>query len=200
MNFNQRLLTFFVIFLSMVIESIDAKASTWLEYNNYDITWFSKDQKEFSLNNSKQIAGLAFIVNNQISNFKGCKINLANDIDLGSYDWIPIGSSEFAFEGNFDGNGYKISRIKISKYDSDYIGFFGMIKNNSIKNCIFYICINKFVIHNCKVCIYIYKKHRIILQLHNIKQLDLQKSTHNRGGSKHSFSNTLHLYKYTPNG
>jgi hypothetical protein len=61
---------------------------------------------------------------------------LDNDID--AYDtrdwndeagWLPIGNSETAFTGNFNGNGYTISNLFISRADERNIGFFGVINN-----------------------------------------------------------------------
>lgn len=37
------------------------------------------------------------------------------DIDLSGYTWIPIGSASKNFNGNYNGNGYTISNLTISK-------------------------------------------------------------------------------------
>jgi len=70
------------------------------------------------------------------------------DIDLGGVEWCPIGqmgaasdSGSTEFSGSYDGNGYKISNLTISKFDADNvcIGLFaisnGIIKNVSLDNC-----------------------------------------------------------------
>ena len=63
---------------------------------------------------------------------------LANDIDLSTYGtWTPIGSSTNYFTGNFNGNGYKITGIKVgpSKYaDKPYVGLFGGISGAAVSN------------------------------------------------------------------
>ncbi|MCX7923037.1 MAG: hypothetical protein N3B21_13665 [Clostridia bacterium] len=59
---------------------------------------------------------------------------LANDIDLASAEWMPIGSNTAPFEGFFDGNGSVISYLKIYKTTLDYIGLFGYSKDATIKN------------------------------------------------------------------
>ena len=53
------------------------------------------------------------------------------DIDLGTapwnqeYGWEPIGTEENAFMGYYDGDNYKINKLRINRYDSNYIGLFG---------------------------------------------------------------------------
>lgn len=71
---------------------------------------------------------------------------LANDIDLTNYidkkygaeGWKPIGEGDdsYPFEGNFDGNGYKISGLWINRPTEDYVAFFGKFqgRENEIKN------------------------------------------------------------------
>jgi len=71
-----------------------------------------------------------------------------SDIDLSGIEWSPIGQMGAAtdavgseFSGSYDGNGYKISNLTISKFDSDNvcIGLFGVsngiIKNITLENC-----------------------------------------------------------------
>ena len=76
------------------------------------------------------------------------KAVLTNDIDLsGVEDFEPIGSSSNPFQGEFDGQGYKISNfgeyIQDNGEDAGYYtialagdkqGFFGFVKNATIKN------------------------------------------------------------------
>lgn len=63
---------------------------------------------------------------------------LAKDIDLSTYgEWTPIGNSTNNFKGNFDGNGHKITGIKVgpSKYaNTPYVGLFGCISSATITN------------------------------------------------------------------
>ena len=53
---------------------------------------------------------------------------LVADIDLEGEEWMPIGSDEDGkrFTGSFDGNGHRISKLKISLSDR-YAGLFGWI-------------------------------------------------------------------------
>lgn len=86
---------------------------------------------------------------NNIRNYpSGGSYILMNDIDLtsetaegGSYfnngnGWIPIGDENAPFAGVFDGNGHKISGLKISIQSDQriYAGLFGYAKNAKILN------------------------------------------------------------------
>lgn len=46
----------------------------------------------------------------------------------------PIGSESSPFNGSYDGDGYEISRLSISRGDGDNVGLFGFVMNGSIKN------------------------------------------------------------------
>ena len=69
---------------------------------------------------------------------------LENDIDLTDYlsssteGWLPIGDATNKFQGNFDGNGYKITGLWINRTatnNSDcYIGLFGVINTGGVVN------------------------------------------------------------------
>jgi len=54
---------------------------------------------------------------------------LMSDIRL-TNDWVPIGSKENPFTGSFNGNGHKITNLKIQE-DYDASGLFGFVSINS---------------------------------------------------------------------
>ena len=65
------------------------------------------------------------------------KYILMNDIDLADFnngEWVPIGSESNGFKGVFDGNGYTIHNMKITKNDADGIGLFCRISSAELKN------------------------------------------------------------------
>ncbi len=84
--------------------------------------------------------------------YEGVYIQLVADIDVSGEEWTPIGGSEYAFNGTFDGAGYTISGMTIgsentpTELDSEniYIGLFGVldakavIKNLNLTNVAFY--------------------------------------------------------------
>jgi hypothetical protein len=53
--------------------------------------------------------------------------------DSGS-GFSPIGSNSTSFTGSYDGGGYTISGLYISRSSTDYIGMFGFISNATVKN------------------------------------------------------------------
>ena len=59
---------------------------------------------------------------------------LINNIDLQNVEWTPIGTNIAPFIGTFDGDGFSISNLKISKPTIDFIGLFGYTNNVTIKN------------------------------------------------------------------
>ncbi|MGN0554452.1 MAG: hypothetical protein ACI4LI_00985, partial [Candidatus Fimenecus sp.] len=56
---------------------------------------------------------------------------LTNDIDFGSRNFIAIGTSSYAYQGTFDGCGYKIT---VNQSGSNDVAIFGYVKNGTIKN------------------------------------------------------------------
>jgi len=60
------------------------------------------------------------------------KYILVANIDLNNAEWIPIGTKENPFTGEFNGNGYIISNFKINS-SSTYVGLFGY-NAGTIKN------------------------------------------------------------------
>ena len=64
------------------------------------------------------------------------EIKLANDIDLTNVEWTPIGTAEEPFSGTFDGQGHKITGLKIEgSKQAGFIAYAG--ENTTIKNVIF---------------------------------------------------------------
>lgn len=90
-----------------------------------DTEWYSEELAVFDLTTKEQLAGLASLVN-EGKNFGGAIVYLDADIDLGFYEWIPIGNSSHSFNGTFDGDGHTISGLKINA-NADYVGLFGNV-------------------------------------------------------------------------
>ena len=69
--------------------------------------------------------------------FAGKYFKLANDIDLANTKEAisPIGSTEYMFEGVFDGDGKTISNFSIENYAYDYCGLFSEVgEKGEVKN------------------------------------------------------------------
>ncbi len=89
--------------------------------------------KVVTIASAEDLALLAKQVNAGTS-YKGYTVKLANDIDLGSRLWTPIGKSGKAFQGVFDGNGKTISNLLINNSNLCDAGLFGFTTNGEIKN------------------------------------------------------------------
>lgn len=88
-----------------------------------------------TLDDLKILAGL---VNDGTNTFSEKTINLINDIDLEGSEtnqWIPIGNEEYAFAGNFEGNGHSIKNIYINT-TSQRQGLFGNVNSSEIRNIV----------------------------------------------------------------
>ena len=59
---------------------------------------------------------------------------LTDDIDLDGKEWIPIGNSTTKYEGTFNGQGYAITGFKYIAKSDEGNGFFGYVRNATIKN------------------------------------------------------------------
>jgi hypothetical protein len=68
---------------------------------------------------------------NEIRNFSSWNFLQTADIDLSGFQtdegWEPIGSLDYPFEGSFDGNGFKITGLKINRPNVGYVGLFGFV-------------------------------------------------------------------------
>ncbi|MBB6671878.1 Ig-like domain-containing protein [Cohnella nanjingensis] len=61
---------------------------------------------------------------------------LGANIDISSLNWKPFGKRGAEFTGSFDGNGYTITGLKVNKPSDQYVGFFGRIKDATLKNIV----------------------------------------------------------------
>lgn len=88
-------------------------------------------ETDYVITTENQLKALAAYVNggNSVS---GKTFVLGNSIALTS-EWTPIGTDTYAFNGDFDGNNYKISALTISSASADS-GLFGVLRKSNIKN------------------------------------------------------------------
>lgn len=95
-------------------------AASWLDTNNYDISWYvNETDTEYVINTAKQMAGLAHLVNNENKTFMGKNICINEDIDLTANTWETI---KDIFEGTICGS----HRIILNYLDGK------LIENNNI--------------------------------------------------------------------
>ena len=129
-------------------------AGCWTDEGNYDISWYTdnKEAEEYDLWDAADLAGLAYLVNNNIeffysSNASGSKIvRLRAPVDMSAHYWEPIGvyrrekvnnawQTKAGFVGTFDGGNHEISGIVVKRDEANpeksiYAGFFGYINFN----------------------------------------------------------------------
>lgn len=115
---------------------------------NEDISWYigNEGASTYTLETAAQLFGFAALVNGTAKdkdgktipskNFNGRTINLADDIDVSGYEWIPIGYSDgytpTAFAGTFNGDGHTVT-LALDTIGKSYVGFFGYV-TGTVKN------------------------------------------------------------------
>ena len=112
-------------------------SDNWTSTGNYSISWYDNDKSEYHISTAKELAGLAYLVNNGYSNFKGKTVKLDADIVLDGKNWTTIGDGNNTdYKGSFDGQNHSISGIYIvSQGDKQkYYGFFSYLSYTSVKN------------------------------------------------------------------
>lgn len=110
-------------------------AASWADNGSYDVSWYKKSQTEFQISTAKELAGMAYLVNNNYTSFEGKTVKLAADINLGEKYWKPIGMGNTIFEGTFDGDGHRIYNVHINEGDRLYrSGFWVSVVNATLKN------------------------------------------------------------------
>lgn len=117
------------VMLTAVVMAIAMIPSTVFASGGWGEDYDSKN--EFTINSVDELKTFAEMVNNG-KNFSGKKVTLNEDINLEGESWIPIGTSENAFAGTFNGNENKISNLTINDDDFEYAGLFGVLKTPGI--------------------------------------------------------------------
>lgn len=112
-------------------------ASVW-DGETADADWQGggTEKNPYLITDAAQLAGLAYMVNDEENDFANKYFKLMEDIDLGSWDWTPVGGNGGAyrsFQGVFDGNGHTIYNLKVNG-ELSYVGLFGYLKNATVKN------------------------------------------------------------------
>ena len=88
----------------------------------------------YCISKASELKQLAIMTNKGLIG-ADCVFVLADDINLSEYEnWTAIGTSANKFNATFDGNGYKITNLKISKPAENIQGLFGDARNSVIKN------------------------------------------------------------------
>lgn len=101
--------------LLLVLFPIIGYAQDYWNGASSDKSWYNESQTKLYINSAAQLKGLADLVNEDNIDFTGKTVILNKDINLNSYQWMPIGISlDNKFKGNFNGNNHIISNLYIS--------------------------------------------------------------------------------------
>lgn len=121
--------------MAILLQAVSsAFAAKWSDFGAYDISWYNKSQTEFQISTPAELAGVAYLVNNNFTSFSGQTLILKDDINLEDRQWTPIGTSNTVFQGNFNGNGHSISGITIGEAYKYRRGFWITLRNASVQN------------------------------------------------------------------
>lgn len=122
----------------------------WITDSFYDTTWYTREKKEYTLTDAKQLAGAAVLSRDNDVDFEGVTLKLGNDISLANTpdnsgdifgnerSWFGIGTDNNPFKGTFDGDGHKIIHMH-RNFDYGYSdgengGLFAVTDGATIKN------------------------------------------------------------------
>jgi hypothetical protein len=72
------------------------------------------------------LSGNYLLMNDLDSTIAGY-VELASETANGGKGWEPIGTSDYGFTGNFNGQGYEIRDLFINRPDQDYVGLFAHV-------------------------------------------------------------------------
>ena len=140
----------FISTLVFAVSSAFAVPAIW--NGTADVSWYKPDAQKFTLVTAEELAGVAKLVNEGISDFSNQTIALGADIFLndtagagaGTWAsiqrtaWTPIGTSAKPFKGEFDGIAGKKNRKIYGLYINDttqsFAGLFGYTSNVKISN------------------------------------------------------------------
>lgn len=111
--------------------------STWTGGVSTSLSGSGTEADPYLISSEADLGYLANKVNNQTSAPQYEYYKLTDNINLTYNEWVPIGvygNENQYFCGSFDGNGFTISDLYITKENEKNIGLFGYVKNSEIKN------------------------------------------------------------------
>lgn len=129
-----------LLLLISLLFSFALHATTWLSSGQYDISWYNSSKSEFTISTAKQFAGIAYLVNEGYTTFRGKTIYLDSDISLSGNTWVSVGNADGnqCFQGKLNGQGHTISSLFIRLDNGNYpnYGLFAQLRNAEISNLI----------------------------------------------------------------
>ncbi len=111
--------------------------STWSGGASASLSGSGTEADPYLIQSESDLGYLANKVNSQTTTPTYEYYKLTNNINLAYNEWVPIGlyGNEYQyFYGSFDGNGFTISDLYITKENEKNVGLFGYVKDSEIKN------------------------------------------------------------------
>lgn len=111
--------------------------STWSGGASASLSGSGTEVDPYLIQSESDLGYLANKVNSQTTAPKYEYYKLINNINLAYNEWVPIGlcgNEHQYFYGSFDGNGFTISDLYITKENEKNIGLFGYVKDSEIKD------------------------------------------------------------------
>lgn len=100
-----------------------------LKWDGKTIWGVASLNNKYRIHCGAELAYMAQLVNSGM-NLDGFTISIEANIDLGNYDWYPIGTQSKPYRGSLDGNNNTITSIKIFSGSSDG-GIFGYVESDN---------------------------------------------------------------------
>ena len=104
------------------------------EFNQGLFPQLKKDYSEnLVINTADELVALAKRVSSGRQEYSGRTVFLGADIDMTGVSMTPIGTAEYPFMGEFNGQGHTISNLTINA-KQDNVGLFGCLMNAKVQN------------------------------------------------------------------
>lgn len=99
----------------------------WTDAGNYSSSFSGSgiESNPYKISTQKQLAGLAYLVNNGNETYQSAYYQQTADLDMSDYWWVPIGTSASRFTGFYDGGNHTISGLFTESSSNNYQGLFG---------------------------------------------------------------------------
>ena len=110
---------------------------TWANHASDELT---QEGSYYIVNSEQDLALVIRMINfSSQSSYLNMNIRLTSDLDMSDYTWYPIGTSNRAFRGVFEGNGHIITGLQTYYNENvpnyfNYIGLFGYTNGATIEN------------------------------------------------------------------
>lgn len=116
--------------VTIAFTCFSSKADSWSDAGNYNISWYTTDA-DIHISSPEELAGVAYLVNNNFTDFYNQVIHIDADIDLSGKLWIPIGY-RYNFRGSIYGHNHSVKGVTLN-YFNGLTGFVGKMIDGKIK-------------------------------------------------------------------